>query len=106
MMKAEIKRCYRYLDLPFNATKDDVELRQKMMIKVTRAKAISKGKSYNKRIEKINFSALTLLNFIDEQGIQQPETFSFRPSAEHIYGELFTLLIVMILCATTFFLLV
>ncbi len=102
-MKAEIKKCYRYLDLPYNATKEDVELRQKIRIKILKSKANSKNKSYDKEIEKVNFSALTLLDFIDKNGVQEPAKFSFRPSAEHIYGELFVLLMLIIVCATTFF---
>ena len=102
-MKAEIKKCYRYLDLPFDATKEDVELRQKIRIKMLKSKASIKNKSYDSEIEKVNFSALTLLDFIDKNGVQPPAKFSFRPSAEHVYGELFTLLILIILCATTFF---
>lgn len=102
MMKANIKKCYRYLDLPFDATKEDVELRQKVMIKILRAKAVNKNKNYDKKIEKINFAALTLLDFIDKNGVQQPAKFSFRPSTEEIFGEISLLLTVFILFVTTF----
>ncbi len=104
-MKAEIKKCYKYLDLPFNATKEDVELRQKIRIKMLKSKATSKNRSYDEEIEKVNFSALTLIDFIDKNGVQEPQKFSFRPTAEDIYGELFILLILIILFATTFFIL-
>lgn len=104
-MKAEIKRCYNYLDLPFDATIQDVELRQKVMIKIYRAKALKTNKSYQDKIDRINNSALTLIDFIDKNGVQKPAIFSFKPSAEDIYGELFVLLIVMMLCVTSFILL-
>ncbi|MBR1988664.1 MAG: hypothetical protein IKA36_06495 [Clostridia bacterium] len=105
-MKSEIKKCYRYLDLPLDSTKDDVKLRQKVMIKMLRAKAIDKHKNYDKEIERVNFSALTLLDFIDKNGVQEAEKFSFRPSIQDIYGEVFTLFILIILCATSFLILI
>ena len=102
IMETNIKKCFRYLDLPFDATKEDIELRQKIMIKMVKSKSVKDNRNYDDKIEKINFSALTLLDFIDKNGKQEPEKFSFRPSMEDLYGELFTLLIVVIFCVTSF----
>ena len=45
-MDKEIKRCYHYMDLKYDSTIDEIKSRQKIMIKIFRAKSINSGKSY------------------------------------------------------------
>lgn len=68
-MPKEIKKHYNFMNLSFSSTIEDVEMRQKSMIKIVRAKAIKKGKSYNDKINKIALSAHILVEFINKNGI-------------------------------------
>ena len=44
-MLKEIKKCYHLLDLPYDADIEKIKSRQKVLIKMYRAKGIRTGKS-------------------------------------------------------------
>ncbi len=95
-MPKDIKRCYHFLDLPYDATIEDVRSRQKMKIKVLRAQAISKGISNKKKINEVAIIGEELINFIEREGVQPKEKvlFDTRPS------DLFTQLAILLIVAT------
>ena len=67
-MLNQIKRCYNYLDLPYNASIEDVQTRQKVMIKLIRAKGLKTGKLNEKKIKKINIAAEKIIFYINKYG--------------------------------------
>ena len=93
-MTKEMKRYYHFLDLPYNATIDDVRSRQKVLIKVLRAKAIKRGISYKKKINKIAIVGEEIINFIKGYGVQPPEKVLFDTKISDLITQLFLFLIV------------
>ena len=51
-MNKELKKCYRLMDLPYNATKEDIVLKKEIMIKMYNSKASIDNKDYTKKIKK------------------------------------------------------
>ena len=83
-MEKELKRSYRFLDLPFNATEEDVEARKNALNKVLFSKGQEKNKSYDKQIQAVNDSANLILSNIKKNGIPTEENHSFDSSIESI----------------------
>lgn len=93
-MTKEMKRYYHFLDLPYDATIEDVRSRQKIMIKVLRAKAIKRGVSYKKKINKIAIIGEEIINFIKGYGVQPAEKVLFDTKLNDFITQIFLLLIV------------
>lgn len=68
-MPKEIKQCYQHMDISFSSTVEEIKEREKVMIKLLRAKAIKKKKSYNNQINKVVNSANNILDYINKNGI-------------------------------------
>ncbi len=93
-MTKDIKRYYHFLDLPYDATIEDVQSRQKVMIKVLRAKAIKRGVSYKKKINKIAVIGEEVINYIKGYGVQPPEKILFDTKTSDLLTQIFLLVII------------
>lgn len=100
MMK-NIKYYYNYLDLPYNATEQDVVIKQKTMTRLYRLRAIKKGKTSNSRINRINQSASILVGYIRENN---PNLTSENHRVS-LKNELFALILVTLICFAFVFML-
>ena len=90
-MDKNLKKCYEYLDLPITATIEEVELRQKALIKIYNNKSTEKGVSYDKKIGIVETSASAIIENIKNNGIPKDEHHYFDSSWKSI-GILTTIL--------------
>jgi len=86
-MPSKIKKCYYHLNLPFAASVEDIERRQKVLIKIQRAKALKSGKSRRNKIEKIATCANQILGYIEQNGKATEKEMYFNTSAKAILTE-------------------
>ena len=94
-MPKEIRKHYNFMNLSFSSTIEDVLMRQKSMIKVVRAKAIKKGKSYSDKINKIAYSAHVLVEYINKNGISKIKDNIFVTEKSDIVYQIVVLGIVL-----------
>jgi len=101
-MTKELKKCYYNLDLPFNATIEQVKTQEKMLIKILRARALKTGKSQNKKIDKIVISANKVQQNIEKNGIPDVKECSFSSSSKDIATEVFILLVLSVIAIISY----
>ena len=70
-MPKNVKKSYHFMSLRYDATAEDVKIRQKIMIKIARAKAFRTGKSSASKVAKISEHANIILESIDKIGPQK-----------------------------------
>ena len=87
-----IKSYYNYLDLPYDASEEDVWIKQKTMVRLCRTKAIKDGEKSNSTIRKINQAASTVIGYIRENGPMTVE----QNHRETIKNEIFALLLAIL----------
>ena len=92
-MNKKLKKCYDDLDLPFSATKEEVETRKSALIKILKGKESETKISNQKEIEKIELSAKMICEEIEENGIPK-NTKRFE-----VTNESFIILIVVLIFA-------
>ena len=102
-MSKEIKNLFDYMNLDYNASEDEIKSRQKVMIKVLRAKGIKKGKSYTKKIEEINQKTSQILDYIAIYDNSNEKNPHFKITAHELSSMEFVLIIVLIIFLGTFF---
>lgn len=101
-MTKDIKRFYKFFDLDYDATIDDVRIREKSMIKVARAKAIKSGKSNKRKINEIVLISEQLVDFIESNGVQPKENVLFDIKLGDIITQLSLAFIAFVVCAISF----
>ncbi len=101
-MLNQVKRCYNYLDLPYNATIEDVQTRQKVMIKLIRAKGLKTGKLNEKKIKKINIAADKIVFYINKFGVAK-KGFKFETDVNSTVNLLFAFLLSFVMFVTCLF---
>lgn len=104
-MEKEIEKCYEYLNLPITASIEDVELRQKALVKIYCNKSQEKGVSYGKQIGLVETSAKTIIENIKNNGIPKEESHRFDSSWKSIGILAIVLAFVGILCFFSFYVL-
>lgn len=63
-MTKEIKKCFRLLNLPYNANLDDLKEKERALIKYYRAKAIKTGVSHDENIAFVRIASEKLYEYI------------------------------------------
>lgn len=101
-MKSAIKKCYSILDLPYNATIEDVRLRQKMLIKLINAKSLKNGKNYNKQIRKINLASEKIVFNINKYGIASKNCKTYESDLNNVFNVVFAFGLVTIFAVVSF----
>ena len=101
-MDKELKKHYHFMDLKYDATVEEIKSRQKVMIKVYRAKGIKTGKSYKNEIARVNFATSKILSNIKQNGIPKGNLFNFSSSINDMATLIFVLIIMMIICIVSF----
>ena len=102
-MNKELIKCYECLDLSYNATIEDVEARTKAMIKIFNNKAIEKGKSYDKQIERVETSSKEIIANIKKNGIPDKDFHHFTSSWQSIMWLAMVLLVAVVVCFFSFY---
>lgn len=103
-MDKNLKRCYENLDLEANASKEDVEIREKALIKLYNSKAIEKGVSYDKQIGIIESSAASIIENIKNNGASTENVHYYNSSWQSIGWLLIVLAIAAMCCVFSFWL--
>lgn len=101
-MEKELKKCYHYMDLRYDSTIEEIKSRQKIMIKIFRAKSVKSGKSYKNEIAKVNNSTNKILANIKQNGIPKASIFNFSSTVNEVATLIFVLIIMIIICTVTF----
>lgn len=102
-MPIEIKKCYYHLNLPFSASTEDIERREKVLIKIQRAKALKSGKSRKYKIEKIATCSNKILKYIEQNGTPSEKETYFNTTSKALLAELAILCAVSIVAFIGFF---
>lgn len=102
-MNRELKKCYECLDLPINATIEDVETRKKALIKIYNNKTIEKGISYEKQIGLVETSAVAIVENIKKNGLPNEEVHHFETSWKGISILFVALIFVAMICFFSFY---
>ena len=104
-MTKNLKKCYHFMNLRYDASPEQVRVRQKVMKKILRAKALRTKNFNNPKIKKVNLCAEAILANIELNGVQT-QNILFDTTLENL-GSLFTtLLIVFVLTIVTFCLMI
>ena len=93
-MPKEIKRFYNFMDLSYSSTIEQVQEREKVMIKVLRAKAIKKKKSYNEKIAEVVTSADGIVEYIEKNGVPNKSDNLFNTPTKSIISQILVLIAV------------
>ncbi len=101
-MDKELKQYYHFMDLKYDSNIEEIKSRQKIMIKIFRAKSIKSGKSYKNEIAKVNLATNKILTNIKENGIPKASIFNFSSSINDVATLIFVLIIMIIVCTVTF----
>ena len=102
-MNKELKKCYEYLDLPINSTIEDVQAREKALIKIYQSKAQEKGVSYEKQIGLVETYAREIIENIKNNGVVKEEFHRFESSWNSISILLIIFVFTAMLCFFSFY---
>ena len=94
-MTKNLKKCYETLNLRLDANENEVKVRQKVLVKVLRAKSFRTGKSNQKKIDKINTCANLILENIKINGVGKNKIL-FDTSLDSIATTFLVLIIMLI----------
>ena len=94
-MPKEIKQYYQFMNLSYSSTIEQVEEREKVMIKILRAKAIKKNKSNNEKIDQVVMSANGIIGYIEKNGVPNIKDNMFNTSKTSIFYEILMLFAVL-----------
>ena len=101
-MTRELKKCYYYLDLSFNATVEQVKTQEKILIKILRAKALKKGVSQKKKIDKIVYCANMIEENIIKNGIPNFQECRYVSTGKELAMQLFVFAVVSVIAIISY----
>lgn len=99
-MEKNLRKCYRFMDLPFSATKEDIEMRKNAMIKTLKAKQNDK---IDLEIIKVQNATNLILENLKNNGVPKEEDHYFEASNESIWGLVIVLFFVSLFCYFSFY---
>lgn len=103
-MNKELKKCYHYMDLPYNSTVEEIKAKQDALLKINASKAKITGKSCEKELNKINNSAKSILDNIKKNGIPNIKE-GFNSSWQSICAQIIGLIFIGAICFASFYIL-
>lgn len=103
-MTKYLKKCYQTLNLRQDANENEVKVRQKIMIKILRAKTLRTGKSNEKKINQINTCANAILENIKTNGVGENKII-FDTSLNSISTMFYVLVIILVVIGIMFYVL-
>lgn len=90
-MPKQIKKYYNFMDLSYSSTIEQVQEREKVMIKMSRAKAIRKNKSYDEKINAVVVSANEIVQYIEKNGVPNKLDTLFNTPAKSFISQIIAL---------------
>ncbi len=104
-MTKNLKKCYHFMNLRYDASPDEVRVRQKIMLKVLRAKALKTKNFEDPKIKKVNLCAEAILANIELNGVPTQKIL-FDTSLENLSTLFSALTIIFVFAIVTFCLLI
>ena len=101
-MERKLKLSYRCLDLPYQATAEEVKRRERALIKIFTAKAKEKNISYSKQIDAVQKASDVILENIKNNGIPTKKYHRFEASVSSIITLSVLLAFAIIMCVVSF----
>ena len=101
-MEKNLRKSYELLYLPISSTIEQVETREKALIKVIEAKEREKNISCVKEIEKVKISSELIIKNIKENGIPTEKNHQFNSSGESVFVLFLISVCSAIFCYFTF----
>lgn len=101
-MNKELKKSYKYLDLAYSATIDEVKCRENALLKIYNAKSKESKRNYDNEIKLIEKSACLIVENIKNNGIPKVENYSFECSGASIIGLFIILAFAVFMCVMSF----
>ncbi len=102
-MPKDIKKLFDYMNLEYNSSAEEVQSKQKVLIKVLRAKGMKRGKSYNAEIDKVNKASAQILDYLSAHDNKNEPIPFYKTSTSELSTLAFSLVIAIIICLGTFF---
>ena len=102
-MKKSLKRCYRCLDLPYDATEEEVISRENALVKILKSEALEKNISQNKKIKEVQNSSKVIIENIKNNGIPKEEFHRFECSNESIVALIIVCVFFAMVCFFSFY---
>ena len=101
-MTNQLKNCYHFLDLPFSASKEEVKQKEKILIKIQRARALKTGKTKNKKINKIVECSNLIISNIEANGTPNVKDCEKYSNIKDISTQLFILILVSVVAIISY----
>ena len=104
-MDNNLRKSYECLDLPINASVEQIEAREKALIKILQAKEKEENISCVEEINRVKMSKKRIISNIQINGIpKEEEKHQFVASNESIFALVLVLIFTGILCFFSFYL--
>lgn len=101
-MNKKLKKCYSYLNLPYNANIDEVENNEKALIKILQTKSQKNSKRYDKKIKQVVDYSNEIIENINKFGIPKTKAKMRTPNENFVIVQLFIFIAFFILCVVSF----
>lgn len=98
----KVKKAYDYLDIDYNATEEEIRTRQRVLIKVARAKVNEQDKVTQKKIDKITHATRIILKYIKRSGVPKDDGINLDATGESIHSGYYILVLVTALAIISF----
>ena len=95
-MPKKIKKYYHFLDLPYNSSIEEIQSREKVLIKTLRAKAIKTGVSCTEKINKVVNAANNILGYVEKNGVPNGVGYLYNTPLSTLYTQIFVFALVII----------
>ena len=102
-MEKKLKNSYSCLDLPYNATEEEVVTRETALVKILKSKEHEENVSCEKEIDRIEKSSKYILDNIKNNGIPKEEFHRFEASKESVGAMFIIFVFVLVLCFFSFY---
>ena len=94
-MPKEIRKFYNFMNLSYSSIIEEVQEREKVMIKVLKSKAMKKHKSYDDKINEVVISAKGIVEYIEKNGVPNIKDNLFNTSKSSLIAQLIILITVI-----------
>ena len=103
-MNKSLRKSYERLDLPYNSTIDEVQAREKALIKILKSKEIDNGVSCKKEISNVQKASALIIENIKTNGIPKEDFYKYEASNESLVALFIVLLFACMVCFFSFYL--
>ena len=99
-MDKALRKCYKCLELSYNATEDDVITRQNAMVKILQSKR-DVEKDTEEKISRVKYSAGQIIKNLKEHGLPKVKNYWFETKGENFLTQIIVLFFVAFIFAAS-----